>query len=270
MHPIPTDSDPFRRLVAIMAALRAPDGCPWDREQTHATLKQYMIEEAHEAVEAIDSGDDQDICEELGDVALQVVFNAQLAAEQGRFTIDDVMQAICVKLIRRHPHVFGEEQAATAADVLKNWEVIKKAEKAEKAAESGEPKSVLEGVPRSLPALHRSHRVQEKAARVGFDWPSASEAFPKVEEELRELQQAVQNESPTEVAEEMGDLLFALVNYARLSGMRAEELLHQAVNKFESRFRAMEGRIQESGQAIEQLTLEQMDAVWNEIKRKQL
>ena len=267
-QPIPADPDPFRRLVAIMAALRAPDGCPWDREQTHATLKQYMLEEAHEAVDAIDSGDDQDICEELGDVALQVVFNAQLAAEESRFTIDDVMQSICAKLIRRHPHVFGEEQAETAADVLKNWEVIKKAEKAGKSDSADKPKSVLEGVPRSLPALHRSQRMQEKASRVGFDWPNAGAALPKVEEELKELQEAIQEEDSTHVAEEMGDLLFALVNYARLSGFRAEELLHAAIDKFERRFRTMEQRIDESGTDINKLTLEEMDRVWDQVKEQ--
>jgi len=257
-------SDPFRRLVEIMARLRAPGGCPWDREQTHRSLRPYLIEEAHEAVEAIDRADDAEMAEELGDVALQVVFHAQLAAEENRFTIDDVMEAICAKLIRRHPHVFGDVQAATASEVLKNWEQIKKAEKAEKAPDL----STLHGVPRSLPALQRSHRMQEKAARVGFDWKSAHEAFPKIDEELGELRQAIEQEDAAKVAEEMGDLLFAMVNYARLSGLRAEDLLHAAVDKFEGRFRAMEEAIARSGRSLEAMTLEEMDAVWNEIKQQ--
>jgi len=259
--PIPTDPDPFRRLVQIMAALRAPDGCPWDREQTHQTLKQYMIEEAHEACDAIDRGEDAEIAEELGDVALQVVFHAQLAAEAGRFAIDDVMESICAKLIRRHPHVFGEQQAENASEVLRNWEQIKKSEKSGK-----EGRSVLEGVPKTLPALQRSQRIQEKASRIGFDWNSAREAFPKVEEELGELREAIESEDPALVSEEMGDLLFALVNYARLTGLRSEELLHKAVDKFESRFRAMERAVTDSGRDISAMTLEEMDAVWDQVK----
>lgn len=265
MPDAPNHPDPFRRLVQIMERLRAPGGCPWDREQTHQSLKPYMIEEAHEALEAIDHGDDRAICEELGDVALQVVFHAQLAREDSRFTIDDVMEAICAKLIRRHPHVFGDIQADTPAEVLKNWEQIKKAEKADQGQT---PKSAIEGVSRSLPALHRSHRLQEKAARVGFDWQAAHEAFPKIEEELEELRQAIAHEDASKVSEEMGDLLFSLVNYSRLSGFQAEELLHKAVDKFDARFRAMEHEIQQSGRDLREMTLEEMDAVWEQCKRR--
>lgn len=264
-EPPPDAADPFRRLVAIMARLRAPGGCPWDREQTHESLKQYMIEEAHEACDAIDRGDDAEMAEELGDVALQVVFHAQLASEAGRFTIDDVLEAICAKLIRRHPHVFGEAQTATSSEVLKNWEQIKRSERQEKDKDKS---SVLEGVPRTLPALQRSQRVQEKASRVGFDWQNAHDAFPKIVEELGELKDAIQQEDSTRVAEEMGDLLFALVNYARLSGLRSEEVLHRAIDKFETRFRAMEQEVHAANLNLAAMTLEEMDAVWDRVKKQ--
>ncbi|MCX7016421.1 MAG: nucleoside triphosphate pyrophosphohydrolase [Candidatus Sumerlaeota bacterium] len=262
-HPDSLDSpDPFRRLVAIMARLRAPGGCPWDREQTHQTLRQYMIEEAHEACDAIDREDDRELRLELGDVALQVVFHAQIAAEEGRFTIDDVMNAICEKLIHRHPHVFGEVTVADSGEVLVNWEKLKTEEKPDSSA----PSSLLDGIPKSLPALHRSQRMQEKAARVGFDWPSAEEAFPKIEEEAGELRRAMESSDSERQAEEIGDLLFSVVNFARLKGLNAEELLHSAAAKFDARFRALEARVRRQGRRLGDMTLDEMDAIWNELK----
>jgi tetrapyrrole methylase family protein/MazG family protein len=263
MPPSDLPSDPFRQLVAIMAQLRQPGGCPWDREQTHASLKQYLLEEAHEVQRAIDRADTAELVKELGDLALQVVFHAQLAAEEGSFTIDDVMSGICRKLIHRHPHVFGEASVADSAEVLANWERLKVEESTASASDS----SILDGVPGTLPALHRAQRVQEKAANVGFDWKSAQDAFTKVEEEIRELKLAVSCGDNPRQAEEFGDLLFSIVNVARLMGFHTEELLQNAVDKFQARFRAIESSARKTGTPLEQMTLEQMDQVWNDAKK---
>ncbi len=264
-----TDSSnrsPFVELVDIMARLRAPGGCPWDREQDHATLKPYLLEEAYEVLDAIDAGDDGELCAELGDVLLQVVFHAQVASEADRFTVDDVCQAIVDKLIRRHPHVFGDTAVDGAGDVLRNWEQIKLEERGG-APES--PPSALDGVPRPMPALLRAQRVQEKASRVGFDWESVDGALDKVSEEIEELRRECADGGPPErVTEEFGDLLFALVNVARFMKVVPEDALRGAVDKFDRRFRRVEEVFAQRGTNLRQATLEEMDTVWDEVKNE--
>jgi tetrapyrrole methylase family protein/MazG family protein len=248
-------ASPVDRLRNIVAQLRSPDGCPWDREQTHQSLKPHLIEECYELIDAIDAGDDKEIKEELGDLLLQVVLHSQMASEENRFDMDDVASVIADKLVNRHPHVFGETRLPDSAAVLRQWEVIKRAEKQERH-------SALDGVPRALPALARAQKVQAKAARVGFDWDEADGALAKVREELREVELASENRLP----EEVGDLLFAVVNFARKRGLEAEQLLNQATAKFGARFQSMERLAQERGSAFASLTAAQMDQLWEEAK----
>lgn len=249
---------PIEALREIVARLRAPDGCPWDREQTHRSLRASLIEEAHEVVEAIDRADDAHLREELGDLLLQVVMHSQLAAEEGRFTFDDVARGIAEKLVRRHPHVFGGEALGDSGAVLRQWDEIKRAEK-------GGAGSVVDGVSPALPALMRAQKVQQRAARVGFDWAALPEVIAKVREELGEIEQA----APDEVEEEIGDLLFSAVNLARKAGFEPELALHAATEKFIRRFQKMEVTITARGESLDQLTLAQMDAVWDEVKRSE-
>ena len=274
-RPAPTNPDAFRRLVEIMDRLLAEDGCPWDREQTHASLKPYIIEEAYEVCEAIDDGDMPELLAELGDVGLQVVFHAALAKRDGVFSVDDVYESICQKLVRRHPHVFSDGQADTSAVVLKNWEAIKRAEREEKAAQSGEPLKVapvsaLDGIPKALPALQRATRLQKKAARVGFDWDDIEPVIAKVQEELEELKEARAEMTQEEVELEFGDLLFALVNYARFINVDAEQALQRANAKFERRFKGLESRSRAEEKPLESMTLEEMDRWWDDLKRQGL
>src|SRR5476649_787086 len=200
---------PIQQLRAIVARLRAPDGCPWDREQTHASLRAGLIEEAYEVVEAINQSDDANLCEELGDLLLQPVFHAQIAAEEGRFNLDDVARSIVEKLLRRHPHVFGEDRCADSAEVLRKWDDIKRAEKGERAT------SALDGISGGLPALMRAEKVQKKAARVGFDWSEVAPVVAKIREELAEVEAEVSAGAAPKIEEEIGDLLFSVVNLAR-------------------------------------------------------
>ncbi|MGK7344253.1 MAG: nucleoside triphosphate pyrophosphohydrolase [Candidatus Nitrospinota bacterium M3_3B_026] len=254
-------SKSFDRLVQIMARLRGEGGCPWDREQTHETLKPYLVEETYEVLDAIDSGDPETMKGELGDLLLQVVFHARMAEEDGGFDIDGVCNAISEKLIRRHPHVFAESDADTPQKVLDQWEKIKLTEKAHESR-----KSVLDGVPRSMPALLRAMRLQLKAGSAGFDWDSAEGAFQKVEEELSEFSTAFAEGKAKEMEEELGDLLFALVNMARFIEVNPEEALSKTIAKFTERFRHIERRIEESGRAINDVTLAEMDRMWEEAK----
>jgi tetrapyrrole methylase family protein / MazG family protein len=254
--------DPFRRLVDVMARLRSPDGCPWDREQTHATLRRYMVEECHEVLDAVDEGDDGKLAEELGDVLLQVVFHAELAEERGAFDIDAVCRAIVAKLERRHPHVFGDVQVSGSADVLRNWEAIKKDERREARA----PDSVLAGVPRSLPSLPRAQAVQKKAASVGFDWDDPSGAYEKLREELDEVGEAVALGDRAKVREELGDLLFAAINVARMLDLDADEALRGTLKKFEERFHYIEQCAAADGRSLEAMSIIEMDALWEEAK----
>lgn len=253
----------FGELVAIMAALRSEKGCPWDRQQTHQTLKRYLLEEAYEVLEAIDQGSSEVLCEELGDLLLQVVFHAQLEAEGGRFTIDDVARRICDKLYHRHPHVFGSEEVAEAQEVLRRWEHWKQQENAHRPR-----RSWMDGIPRSLPALARALKVQKRAAQVGFDWPQVEGTLEKVAEEVEELRQAHRRGEASRVEEEFGDLLFALVNVARFLQIDPEEALRRATLRFEERFRAMEEQAREEGLDFEALPLEEKDRLWEKVKEE--
>lgn len=256
----------FEELVDVMKRLRAPEGCPWDREQTHDSLKPYMLEEAYEALEAIDLRDDDELCKELGDVLLQVVFHAQIADEEQRFSIDDVAGSIVEKLVRRHPHVFGDVQVKDAKNVLENWEEIKKQERRD--AGQQQP-SHLDGIPKSLPALMRAQRVQSRAARQGFDWPNAEGALDKVEEEFAELRQAQSDQSTEAIEDEFGDLLFSVVNTARFLQINPEDALRRSVNKFERRFRAIESELNKSNRSMRDTALSELDELWDEIKRRE-
>lgn len=251
----------FDRLVEIMAKLRGPEGCPWDREQTHQSLRRYLLEEAYEALEQLDRGDLDHLADELGDLLLQIVFHAQLGAEAGRFDIDDVCNRICEKMVRRHPHVFGQTAGIEQSDqVLDVWEQVKRDERG-----GEDPASWLDGVPRGLPALQRALEYQRRAAKIGFDWPDQSGRLAKVGEELAELDQAVASGDRAEVEAEFGDLLFVVVNVGRALGLSAEEALRGANAKFERRFRSMEA--QAGGrQALAQLDLSAQDALWDQAK----
>ena len=251
----------FDRLVEIMAKPRGPEGCPWDREQTHQSLRRYLLEETYEALEQLDRGDLDHLADELGDLLLQIVFHAQLGAEAGRFDIDDVCGRICEKMVRRHPHVFGQTAGIEQSDqVLDVWEQVKRDERG-----GEDPTSWLDGVPRGLPALQRALVYQRRAAKIGFDWPDQSGRLAKVGEELAELDQAVASGDRGEAEAEFGDLLFVVVNVGRALGLSAEEALRGANAKFERRFRSME--TQAGGrEALAQLDLSAQDALWDQAK----
>lgn len=251
------------RLLKVVATLRGQGGCPWDREQTLESLKRYVIEESYELVDAVESGDPARHLEELGDVLLQVALHAQIRSEEGRFAFDDVAAALADKLIRRHPHVYGQAKARDSAAVLKNWEVIKAGEKA-----SG-PRSVVEGIPRHLPALHRAQRIQSRVARVGFDWKRVDAVLEKVEEEIGELRAAMKRKNARMVREEIGDLLFTIVNFCRFQNVDAEEALELTINKFLARFRIVEARVFASGRKLTDCTLKELDGYWDDAKREQ-
>lgn len=264
----------FEALVALQARLRAPKGCPWDREQTHDTLRPYLIEEAYEVLDALDSGDANHIAEELGDLLLQVVFHAQLGAEAGRFDIADVIQHIHTKLVRRHPHVFGKVKADTAAQVVKKWEELKAEERASKPASAGDrrkegsaPPSILDGVPRTLPALLEAQQLARKAAKVGFDWREPAQVLDKVTEEVAELLVALALNDRVQEEEEVGDLLFVCVNVARLLNLDSEIALKKANLKFVRRFRQMEQTAAGRGQQLSKLSADQLEALWTAAKR---
>ncbi|MBI5787458.1 MAG: nucleoside triphosphate pyrophosphohydrolase [Candidatus Schekmanbacteria bacterium] len=250
----------FQDLTDIVAKLRGPDGCPWDKQQTHQSLKPFLIEEAYEVLDALDETDPAKLKEELGDLLFQVVLHAQLAKEAGNFTIDEVIETVAEKMTRRHPHVFGDANLTTPQEVLINWEQIKKEEK------GGSKTSVLEGVPRQLPSLLRAHRLQEKAARLGFDHPTVDDAFAKVQEEIGEFEVAFRQGNAREMEEELGDLLFTLVNMARFLEVNPEDALGKTIVKFISRFRYIEEKMAERGRPFNEATLEEMDALWEEAK----
>lgn len=249
----------FDRLLEIMARLRAPGGCPWDREQDHRSIRKYVIEEAYEVAEAIDRDDPRELCSELGDLLLQVVFHAQMASERGAFDAGDVCRAVCEKMERRHPHVFGEVAVSGAGEVLRNWELIK-------AAERGAGASAIDGVPRALPALQRAERVSEKAARVGFDWPDRDAVLSKVDEERAELADAVASGDPVSIEHELGDLLLAVANLARKTGIEPEAALSGAVDRFERRFRHAEAAARTAGTDLARLDANALDDLWQAAK----
>src|SRR5436309_144884 len=250
----------FDELVALMTRLRGPNGCPWDRKQTLESLKPFIVEEAYEVVDAIDRGQRAALAEELGDLQLQVVFVAEITREEGSFDIYDVVTSIHDKLVRRHPHVFGDVEARDAEQVLVNWEKLKSDERKK------ENKGVLSGVPASLPALLKASRLTEKAARVGFDWRGTEEVFHKVDEEIAELREAIAGGDATNIRDEIGDLLFTIANIARKLDVNAEEALQSTNRKFTRRFQSMESRVHGSGRNLDQLTLEEMDALWDDAK----
>src|SRR5258706_2304175 len=250
----------FDELVQLMTTLRGPDGCPWDRKQTLPSLKPFIIEEAYEVVDAIDRDDRHALAEEVGDMLLEAVFVAEVTREEGSFDIYDSITAIHDKLVRRHPHVFGDVEANDAEEVLVNWEKLKNEER------KAENKSVLSGVPQSLPALLRASRLTEKAARVGFDWRRTEDVFDKVDEEIAELHDAIDSGVSSNVEDEVGDLLFTIANIARKLNVNAEEALQSTNRKFTRRFESMESHVRESGRNVDDLTLEEMDALWDEAK----
>ncbi len=257
-------SEVFTELVNIMRRLRDPDGgCPWDLEQTFDTIAPYTIEEAYEVADAILSGDRSALREELGDLLLQVVFHAQMATDEGSFTIWDVISAINAKMIRRHPHVFGDADIGTAEAQTANWEAIKAAERADKAKGAA---SALADVPRALPALMRADKLAKRAARVGFDWPDADGVLAKIREELGEVEQALASGDADHITEEVGDVLFAVANLARKVGVAPETALRAANDKFTRRFQAMEVR---AGTGFEALSLEEKEALWQAVKREE-
>jgi len=270
-------SDAFDRLVALMTRLRSDEGCPWDREQTHDSLKPYLIEETYEVLEAIEAGEATALCEELGDLLFQIVFHAQIAKEDARFTIEDVLKKITEKMIRRHPHVFSEqaekrnvtgnsnqneqESPTTPQAVLTRWEEMKQQEPGNRHR-----KSVLDGVPKSLPSLLRAHQVQARAARVGFDWKELAPVLEKIEEELDELREAVDSNVPERVESEFGDLLFSIVNYGRFLNLNSEDALRGTIARFTQRFQKMESEVKTMGRRLDALSLDEMNRLWEKAK----
>jgi tetrapyrrole methylase family protein/MazG family protein len=255
-------SDALDRLVEIVAKLRSPEGCPWDREQTHKSLLSGFLDEMYEFFEAVDENNTHKMKEELGDLLLQVVFHTQLGTENSSFTFDDVADEISEKLVRRHPHVFGDVQVSSSREVLHNWEAIKKSEKGKEHR-----KSLVDDIPAALPALFRAEKVQRRVAKVGFDWKDVRPALDKVEEEFAEFREAVLSGNNEHASEELGDIIFALVNVARHHSISAEDAVRQTTNKFERRFRYIEGKVEESGRTIYQATFEEMDRLWEESKK---
>lgn len=252
-------------LLNILKILRQPDGCPWDREQTHSSIRGNLLEEAYETADAIDRGSDTDLCEELGDLLLQVAFHSQIAAEEKAFSFDDVTDGICKKLILRHPHVFGDVSADNSEQVLENWDAIKKEEKHQQTYTD-----TLESVPRAFPALMRAVKVQKRASRAGFDWDNAEDAFAKLPEEVNELREACAGGDLCEIEEEFGDLLFAAVNMSRFYKIDAENALSKATDKFIRRFKSVEGAVVNSGKDMKELTLDELDVIWEDVKSSEM
>ena len=257
----------FEELVEIMKKLRAPEGCPWDRKQTLETLKEYVIEESYELIDAIDSRDVKNICEECGDLLLQIVFIAQIAAENDWFEVQEIIESLCDKLKRRHPHVFGDLKVRDSEEVRRNWDMIKLLERESKKEEP----SRLTGIPRSMPALLRAYAIQERAAKVGFDWEKGNldPIWAKIDEEIRELRKALDEGDAGEVKEEIGDLLFAVVNLSRHIGVNPEEALQGANEKFSARFRFIEESVEGKGRSFDEYSLDELETLWQSAKKAQ-
>ncbi|VGO17985.1 nucleoside triphosphate pyrophosphohydrolase [Pontiella sulfatireligans] len=260
------DGEAMERLLGVMRKLRAPDGCPWDREQSHESLKSDLIEEAYEVIDAIESGNASHLEEELGDLLLQVVFHSQISAEAGEFEFHQVANGISDKLVRRHPHVFGEVQVADSGEVLQNWDAIKKVEK---QGEGEAPASIVAGIPKHLPALQKAHQIQKRAARAGFDWAHIDDVFDKLHEEIEEVKEAIGRNHEEDIRDEIGDLLFSVVNVSRFLGHNPEELLNHNIKKFVRRFHRVEDQVHATGKEFKQFTLEELDAFWDEAKREE-
>ncbi|MFT8320028.1 MAG: nucleoside triphosphate pyrophosphohydrolase [Bacillus sp. (in: firmicutes)] len=253
----------FTNLRQIIATLRSPEGCPWDKKQTHATLRKYLVEECFELIEAINEDDIDHIMEELGDVLLQVMLHSQIGEDEGFFTINDIIEGVSSKMIRRHPHVFGEETADTVDDVMDHWQKAKSLEKDQKQA------SILDGINNAAPNLLRAYEMQKKAAEVGFDWPEVNSAWGKVHEEIKEFKEELANGHHPEMEKEFGDILFSLVNIGRFYKLDPELAMYQTNQKFIRRFRSIEEQVKNSGKAFHELSLDQLDEFWNEAKKKE-
>jgi tetrapyrrole methylase family protein/MazG family protein len=252
----------FQELLNIMEKLRGDKGCPWDKEQTRESLKPFILEEAYELIEAIESGDPEKMKEELGDLLFQIVFQCQIAKERKEFDISDVIGMISKKMIKRHPHVFGEADYRTSAEVVIQWEEHKK-------LEGKRRESILEGVPEALPSLLRAHRLQNRAASVGFDWDKVGDALRKLDEELKEFKRALETKEKNEIGDELGDILFMLVNVSRFIGVNPEDALRKTIAKFISRFRYIEMKAADDGKKVSDMTLSEMDELWEEAKQKE-
>ena len=248
-------------MIKIMSALRGKKGCPWDREQTMESLKPFIVEEAYEVLEAIDEKNPEAVKEELGDLLFQIVFQCQIAKEKGEFEMSDVIEKIGRKMIARHPHVFGDADYRTSAEVLVHWE-------AQKKLEGKQRESLLEGVPKTLPSLLRAHRLQDRASRVGFDWDKIDDVMKKLDEEIGEFREAMEKKQEDAIEEELGDVLFMLVNISRFIGVNPEDALRKTISKFISRFRYIEMAAADSGRKLADMTLAEMDALWDEAKEK--
>ena len=265
----------FERLLDIMRTLRAPGGCPWDREQTHASLRPFVLEETYEVLEAIESGTPAQLREELGDFLFEAVFLAQISEEQGDFAIGDAIDAICNKLVRRHPHVFARQAGdadLSSGQVIEKWETLKARERAEAGQSPKKPKTTLSGVPKTLPALLRAYEVGARAAAVGFDWERAADVLAKIEEEVAEVRHEVESGATGHLSraeEEMGDLLFAIANLSRKLGLEPESALRQATEKFTTRFEAMEQALGARGRPLSEATLDEMEAEWGRVKSRE-
>lgn len=253
----------FEQLLNIMHKLRAPGGCPWDAEQTHESLTRYLLEETYEVIEAIDEKSPEHLKEELGDLLLQPIFHAAIAEESGQFTINDVISTLCNKLIRRHPHVFGDLEIKDSAAQIENWEKIKKLEKSE------ERHSAISGVPDHLPALMKAHKIAEKASRAGFDWEHVDQVYDKVMEELSEFEEAWGVGDPKRMEDELGDLLFAITNLGRFLNINPEEALRKTITRFQKRFSFVENELLLQGVSMHNATLEEMDKYWEKAKREE-
>jgi len=254
--------DNFPSLVELIARLRGPEGCPWDRKQTAESVMPFLIEECYEVVDALDEGSPDKVKEELGDLLFQIVFHARIAEERGRFTISDVIDANVEKMTRRHPHVFGDARLNTDREVLANWEEIKKKEKGHE-----ERKSILEGIPKHLPSLLRAHSLQERAARVGFDWNRIDEALPKLDEEIAEFKESLKREDAAGIEEELGDIFFMLVNISRFLSINPEAALRKTISKFIRRFRYIEEHAADAEQSLNDMTLDEMEKLWQQSKK---
>ncbi|MGH9792617.1 MAG: nucleoside triphosphate pyrophosphohydrolase, partial [Candidatus Acidiferrales bacterium] len=259
----------FEDLVALQTRLLDPNGCPWDREQTHESLRTYLLEEAYEVLETIDAGDYAKLPDELGDLLLQVVFHAELARRAGRFDIGDVVERIHEKLVRRHPHVFGEVRAETAGEVVKNWEQLKVEERKAEKGEHAAGVSLLDDIPRSLPAAHEAYQLTRRASRIGFDWDDLEGLLDKLKEEAAELRSAMNEENAARREEEIGDLLFVAVNVARFLHVDPEIALKKANRKFQQRFRAMERQAARTGRKLADVPRDEMERLWNQAKQQE-
>jgi tetrapyrrole methylase family protein/MazG family protein len=251
----------LNELIEIMAALRSEKGCPWDREQTRESLKPFIVEEAYEVLEAIDEKNPEAIKEELGDLLFQIVFQCRIAEERGEFGMAEVIEKIGKKMIARHPHVFGDADYKTAEEVLVHWE-------AQKKREGKQRESILDGVPKTLPSLLRAHRLQDRASRVGFDWEKVEDVLPKLEEELNEFRAALRRKKQEEIEDELGDIFFVLVNISRFVGINPEDALRKTISKFISRFRYVEMAAADKGKSLSDMSLTEMDELWDEAKKK--